>query len=133
MTTSGATAADSLEAARRVATHLAGFTYPWMNESELQRGIASALSQRFEVRAEVTMSPRDRPDFLATAGPYTIAVEVKVHGARAAIWRQLGRYAEHDRIDAVVLAAGRRALLAGLPQQIHGKAVLGVYLGAQLR
>jgi hypothetical protein len=45
----------------------------------------------------------DRVDFLVETGEARIGVEVKVKGGRRPILRQLGRYAQSGRVDALVL------------------------------
>lgn len=123
----------ALEAAIRVANHLDQFTYRWADERELQRAIEDALRCRFVVQAEVSLSRQDRPDFVVTTKRCHVAIEVKVRGTRNAILRQLGRYAAHDNVHALILAAGRRTLLPGIPTHIHGKPVLVVHTKAPLR
>lgn len=121
-------------AARTVADHLGRHTYRWTTEHDLQQGIGAVLAQGFEhCRAEAAISPKDRPDFLVYAEDCTVAVEVKVRGSFALILRQLGRYAQHDRVDALVLAAGRRTLLPGMPTTLLGKPVISVLTRAPLR
>lgn len=124
--------ACALEAVDLVVNELASFSYQWSTERELQEAVSGVLSSRFEVRREVPLCPRDRPDFVVDIATSSIAVEVKVSGSRNAILRQLGRYAEHAAIHAVVLASARRTLLWGLPPQIHGKPLAGALVGGQL-
>ena len=120
-------------AALELTSVLCRYRFRWCDERDLQTAIGSVLAQRFDVQAETALSERDRPDFLVTVGGRLVAVEVKVQGAWTSIVRQLGRYATHPGVDAVVLADGRRALLPGLPDQIHGKPVDGVYVSGPLR
>lgn len=116
-----------------VVQQLMSHTYNWMTEQELQDGIADVLGSRFEhVKRETTLSQRDRPDFIIDIDGTRIAIEVKIAGARTAILRQLGRYAEHDTIDAVILASGRRTLLWELPETIHGKPLTGALVAGTL-
>ncbi|MEB3023047.1 MULTISPECIES: hypothetical protein [Mycolicibacter] len=118
-------------AATAVAEHLSSFNYNWMTERELQDHVATVLETRFPTRREHALSRRDRPDFLVESQGLTIAIEVKVAGAHNAVLRQLGRYAEHDGIAALVLASGKRTLLAGVPRQIHTKPIaLALLAGA---
>lgn len=120
-------------AAELIVRQLETYTYRWCDERSLQQGIGAVLAERFMVAAELAVSARDRPDFLVHVEPYRVAVEVKISGARTAILRQLGRYAAHDNIDAVVLASGQRALLVGIPQMIHRKPVVAAHAKARLR
>ena len=121
------------DAALRVASLLRQYRYRWCDERNLQTQISTVLHEHFQVRAETALSVHDRPDFLVTVDSRLVAVEVKVKGAWTPVMRQLGRYAAHPCVDAVVLAAGRRALLPGLPERIHSKPVIGVYLNGPLQ
>lgn len=110
-------------AALRVVDQLESFRYSWSSELELQDAIATALPP-FTVHRELSLSRRDRPDFIVEVDGARIAVEVKIKGSRNEVLRQLGRYAEHDDVAAVVLASGKRTLLAGIPAALHGKPVV---------
>lgn len=123
--------------AERLAVYLAGFDYRWTSELELQDAIWQLLLPRFPdefplLQREAILSPQDRPDFMVTVGDTAVAVEVKVKGSRNAVLRQLGRYAAHAEVDAVLLASGRRVLAAAMPTSIHGKPLLAVFLGTTL-
>ena len=115
-----------------IVEHLGSGVYDWIDERGLQDGVADRLAQRFIVRREKALSARDRPDCLVTHYGYTVAIEAKVQGAHNAILGQLGRYAAHAEVDAVVLASRRRTLLAGVPTAIHPPPVAVVYLGGGL-
>ena len=119
-------------AATLIAEHLSSFTYDWMTERELQDHVAAQLAPRFTTHRERPLAPRDRPDFIVETSGITVAVEVKIAGAHNAVLRQLGRYAEHDRIAAVVLASGRRTLLAGIPPLLHSKPIAVALLAGAL-
>jgi hypothetical protein len=129
---------DNAEAnAERLAAYLSGFDYRWSTEVELQDAIWDVLQPRRPgvfalLQREAPLSPQDRPDFMVTIGDTAVAVEVKVKGSRNAVLRQLGRYAAHDKVDAVLLASGRRTLAAAMPPIIHGKPVLAVHVGTTL-
>lgn len=64
-----------------------------------------------------------------TIGGGPVAVEVKVQGSPKANLSQLGRYAAHSEVDAVIPASGRRTLLA---TAIHETPVPVGYLGGGL-
>lgn len=117
-----------------VARILSASSYVFSTERELQQAVSDVLTLDFkeQVEREAVLSPRDRPDFMVTAFGKRIAVEVKIKGSRNAILRQVGRYCEHDTVDAVVLAASKRQILAGFPAEIHGKPVAVALLAGDL-
>ncbi len=119
-------------AARDLAAHLSSCLYEWTAERDLQDAVADRLGQRYAVCRERALPGRDRPDFLVETTGFGVAVEVKVNGSRTAVLRQLGRYAAHREVGAVVLASGRRSLLAGMPAMIHGKPVAVALLAGGL-
>ena len=120
-------------AAIEIAHHLERHTYRWTTERQLQDGIAEVLATRFDAHAEHALSQQDRPDFWVTVGGFHVAVEVKIRGARTPILQQLGRYAAHDSVDAVLLASGKRALLVGIPTEIHRTPVVITHTKGPLR
>ncbi len=120
------------QASHLIVAHLGSGTYDWIDERGLQEEVEDRLAERFSFHREKALSARDRPDFLVTIDGRTVAVEVKVQGSPNAILSQLGRYAAHADVDAVVLASGRRTLLAGVPTAIHATPVAVVYLGGGL-
>ncbi|GAB1815603.1 hypothetical protein [Mycobacterium sp. MUNTM1] len=132
MTMPQSTSTPGADAAAAVAEHLSRFTYRWTSEIELQEAIWGVLHSRFSAERERALSRRDRPDFMVDVDGVSVALEVKVAGARSAVLRQLGRYAEHDAVDAIVLASSRRVLAAGIPAIIHRKPVLAINLGGLL-
>lgn len=76
------------------------------------------------VSREHRLSPADRPDFLVFD---SIVIEVKVKGAgRAAIERQLLRYAVHPQVTGLVLATG---VAMSLPDRLYGKPLAVVSMG----
>jgi hypothetical protein len=91
---------------------------PLTDEKVTQAAIANALELAgvlFE--REVRLSDEDIVDFMI--GP--VAVEVKIKGAKAAIYRQLERYAQHDCVTAILLVSSRSM---HLPALINGKPTL---------
>lgn len=123
-------AATPADAALIIANDLAGFTYRWTTEADLQAAMHTVLVERFHTDREKALSRRDRPDFLVNVGMFTVAIEVKVKSTRTEVIRQLGRYAEHASVDAIVFASGRRVLVPAIPSEIHGKPVISVFLGS---
>ena len=63
------------------------------------------------------LSDADIVDFMVGS----IAVEVKIKGAKAEIYRQLERYAAHDNVTAILLVSSRSM---HLPALINGKPTL---------
>jgi hypothetical protein len=128
----GCSSTNPAQACDVIVAHLGSGTYDWIDERGLQDEVDERLAARFSVLREKALSPRDRPDFLVSIGGCAVAVEVKVKGSPNAILSQLGRYAAHAEVDAVILASGRRTLLAGVPAVIHATPVAVVYLGGGL-
>ncbi len=92
-----------------------GIRFPLKNEKELQ----AALSDRFtavglEHEREVRLSSSDIVDFMFG----DIAAECKTNGGKMEIFRQLERYAEHDRVSRLILIS---SVPMGLPAVIKGK------------
>lgn len=87
-------------------------------ESELHALIARALaSQGLEVRHEVRLAPRCRIDFLVGS----VGIEVKKsRPERAALLRQLARYAACEQVGSLLVVAPRGV---SLPQTVGGKRV----------
>lgn len=72
-------------------------------ETQAHDDVEAALaSAGMAVQREVIIDARSRIDLMVGR----IAIEVKVGGAKRAIWRQVHRYAEHPDVDGVVLATG---------------------------
>jgi len=90
----------------------------------LQPLVAEALDgARVAYRREVKLGPGSRVDFLTDAG---VAIEVKRGRPRPdALARQLGRYASHDDVSAVILVLERAV---PLPATMSGKPVRVVSL-----
>jgi hypothetical protein len=102
-----------------------GHRFAYVDEDELQRGIAAALTAHgMTVEREVRLDARSRLDLLVGR----IGIEVKVGGSAGALCRQVTRYAESDRLDAIVAVTSRVRHLA-LPAEIAGKPVRAVSVG----
>jgi len=86
-------------------------------EREVQDGLALIFQhERIAFEREVALTPEDRIDFLVGA----IGVEVKIKGGPSAVLEQLTRYAQHDRVRALLLVT-QRVQLANLGGEIDGK------------
>lgn len=95
------------------------------SEKRTQADIAAALERGgFAFEREVRLAPGDVIDFMVEG---FIGIEVKLRGAqKKAVFRQLQRYAAHDRVRDLVFASN---LSMGLPETIGGKPVWFVALG----
>ena len=94
------------------------------NEKQSQADLESLLiAAGIPYEREVRLSATDIVDFLIDG----IALELKLHGAvKKSVYRQLVRYAKHDRVKVILLAS---SLSMGLPPQIEGKDAYLVKLG----
>jgi len=102
---------------------LNSYRWPLSDEKVLQAEIARAFqAQDITFRREVYLGPGDIVDFMVG----DVAVEVKIKGAKRAIYRQLERYAAHDAVGAILLATN---VPMGLPEHINGKPVSIAALG----
>lgn len=92
------------------------YRFVYSHERQLQDGIALALSDAgIEHEREAQLGKAGRVDFLADG----VAVEIKVAGSRAAVLRQLHRYAEHHAVSAVLLVTP--SLRLHCPEWLVGK------------
>lgn len=102
-------------------------------EIQIQAGVELVLraATRYEVVRECRLSAQARPDFLVDG---RVVVEVKMRAAGSEVLWQLGRYAAHERVEAIVVVSPRFSTLSRIPPVIHGVAVRVVGLaGAGLR
>lgn len=108
--------------------------FNYVDEHDLHRGITALLSENgVTVGAddrEVSLSPRDRIDFLLPSG---LGIEVKVAGTPGDVWRQLGRYAGHERVARLLLVTTRARHARGGPLELAGKPVGYIVLRGGLR
>jgi hypothetical protein len=116
-------------AAADVASRIANTDCEFSCEADLQAALHVTLASYYPVVREWRLSVRDRVDFLVSTGTARVAVEIKIQGARNPVLRQLGRYAAHDQVDALVLASTRRVLLHAMPPVVHGKPVAVALVG----
>lgn len=125
-------------AARGLERLLSGYRFRYTDEIELQDGIAEVLTRagiQFERevvlprRDQLDFLRRDRIDFLVTPG---IGIEVKIRGSRVDVMRQLARYAEHERIESLILVTDR-SQFAMMPLALGGKLITVVNLLGGLR
>lgn len=119
---------------QQIVDALARARFRYVHEHELHDGIAALLESIGipvgDADREVTLSRQDRIDFLLPSG---IGIEVKVDGGPRDVWRQLGRYATHDRIQALLLITTRARHAVGAPTTLHGTPVRVAVLRGGLR
>lgn len=100
--------------------------FRFTRERELQDGIARVLEQaHIPFHREASLDGAGTIDFLVGGG---LGLEVKIAGTLAEVTRQLHRYADHARVDALVLVTSRLSL-ARLPRALAGKPLSVVHLG----
>lgn len=97
---------------------------PSSREDFLQLAIGDTLRKGgLSFVREARLGPGERIDFLVGD---RIGVEAKTRYPRRSIYRQLERYARHDKVEALILVTGTAM---GLPTTILGKPVYYVSLG----
>ncbi len=107
-------------------TALGGHRHRGADERQIQDSIAQLL-KHLEIRfdREHPLSALDRPDFFVAA---SVVIEVKMKAPRTSVLMQLGRYATHEQVSALILASPRFTVVTGLPERIHHKPLYGVAL-----
>lgn len=104
---------------------LTRWQYDLSTEAALQGDAAKALTLgMIAFKREVSLSEHDRIDFYLPDAK--IGIEVKLKCAARQIFRQIERYADSDRIEAIILLSNTAL---GLPGQIKGKPVHIVHAG----
>lgn len=89
--------------ARRIAAIIERSRINTTTEAAANADIRAALEANgYAVESEVVLGPKDRIDLMVGG----VGIEVKVGHQRRAVHAQLKRYAEHERIEALVLAIG---------------------------
>lgn len=106
---------------------LAGYRHRGATERHIQDSVERVLAHRgWAYHREHALSAHDRPDFfLVDSG---VVIEVKMKASRSFVLMQLGRYAVHDEVSALVLASPRCTVVAGLPAALYRKPLTGVQL-----
>lgn len=90
---------------------------PLSDENRLQASMADAFSAAaLALEREVRLSAEDIIDFFGEG----IGIEAKIKGGKMAIYRQLERYAKHDRIEQLILVTN---VPTGMPTEIDGKPI----------
>lgn len=90
---------------------------PLSDEKRLQAAIAEEFDAAGIVyEREARLSPADVIDFMSGE----IGIEVKIKGSKRAIFHQVERYAQHDRVKELILVSN---VAMGFPPEINGKPV----------
>lgn len=117
----------------RITGALSTARFQYANEIELHEGMVALLATVgiaiTDADREVRLSPADRIDFLLPSG---LGIEVKVKGQAGDVWRQLRRYAAHDRVRELLLVTTRSRHVVG-PDFLNGKPVTVLLLRGGLR
>ena len=101
----------------QVISLLSRLRLPLSDEKKLQAALAEEFDRAGIVHErEARLSVGDVTDFLIGR----MVVEVKIKGAKRAIYRQLERYALHDAVQELVLVTN---VPMGMPEEINGKPV----------
>ena len=104
----------------RLADVIEGYRFASASEDLIADGVDAALLRAGEeVEREVVLGPHERVDFLTPDG---ICIEVKVGGSLMDLVRQLQRYAQHERVRALLVVTNRSKLL-GVPPELSGKPI----------
>lgn len=112
--------------AERVVEALGAHLLVGRSELPVQDLVADILQAAgFVVEREPRLSQHDCPDFVVGG---RVVVEVKRKTPRNAVLRQLGRYAGHEQVQAIVLASTSSATLRNMRLTLHGVPVYPVIL-----
>ena len=116
---------DQQAAISRIGEALARTRIDLSSEKAAQAAIAEMLAGAgLAAEREFILAPGERPDFfLPESG---LAIEVKIRAPKMAIFRQLRRYAAHDRVRGLLLLSNTAM---GLPAEIDGKPACILSLG----
>jgi hypothetical protein len=140
-----------MTAVAKIVAALSGRAISTRDEAVLSKHVAQVLTAaRIPFEQEVRLTSRDRIDYVVPEmEPEPMAdgsddrfgklrrrlcpleqvgIELKVEGSLANIIRQLDRYAQSDRVDALVLVTTRRSHLQ-VPDALRGKPITVICLG----
>jgi hypothetical protein len=100
------------------------YRLPLSDEKALQAKMAEMFGiEHVAFQREVRLDDKDIVDFMVGEG---CAVEVKIGGSRRAIFRQVERYCQHEKVREIVLATN---VPMNLPFEINGKKTAIAHLG----
>lgn len=87
---------------------LTSFKLRWGSEATLHDSVEQVLLENeVQFEREVVLSQDDRIDFFLPVNG--IGIECKVDGSKAAVTRQLVRYAFNDRVSGLILITSKRS------------------------
>ena len=99
--------------------------FTFVTELQLQDGIEQVLQiKQIPYDREFVASAKDRFDFLLPGGA---VIEVKTKWSWSDCLRQLGRYAEREDVEEIVIV-GTPRWINRIPSAIHGKRIHRVHL-----
>ncbi|MCK5611210.1 hypothetical protein KAR91_55585 [Candidatus Pacearchaeota archaeon] len=108
---------------RKIKKVLSGQRLELSSEKALQSQIVETLSKNgIVVKAEHRFTPSDIVDFFIDG----IAIEVKIKGSAAEIFKQCERYCQFDEVKGLLLITNRSM---GFPKEINGKSCYVLNLG----
>lgn len=111
--------------ASQLAQLLHSYRYTQTDEAGLQNQVALALADlQIAFSKEHRLNNRDIVDFWVEGETLStgLGLEIKVKGSPSAVARQLLRYAQHERVDGLVLLTTRAT---------HNPAILGTTLNGK--
>lgn len=98
--------------------------FHFSNEKDLQQGIAELFqAQGVEYQAEVTLTAKDRIDFLVGS----VGIEIKIKSSTNTVTRQLLRYAQRPEIESLILVTTKQ-IHRLIPTKLVEKPVTVIWL-----
>lgn len=110
--------------AETILARLRQYQFFYSTEDNLQEAVERALTDAsIPCEREVRFNANDRIDVLAG----DIGIEVKIKGSAAAVLRQMHRYAQLERISALILVTTKHG--HRMPAKMNGKPVYRLVVG----
>jgi len=111
-------------AASLVEALIRSYRFRFSCEKDLQAGLEKLLSGSFEYEREVSLGEHGTIDFMIEPG---LGLEVKTDGSLSQVTRQLHRYAQNEKVKALMLVTSR-SQHDRMPAEMNGKQVYVVPL-----
>jgi hypothetical protein len=103
--------------AKDIAAMLSRKRFTLATEKDVQAEIEAVLKSTVpEYRREVELNGKNEIDFMVG----TVGIEVKIKGAKAAIYKQLERYAAFDEVTELIFVTSKSV---GIPATINNKSI----------